>query len=90
MEVCNFGAWGTVCDIEWETADAQVACTHLGYPANGARALTGSDVPDGTGPIFLIYIDCNGGERSLNDCDADTPLIQNCTHSDDVGVACGE
>ena len=90
VEVCIFGVWGTVCDIEWDIVDAVVACRNLGYLTDGARALTGSDVPDGTGPISLITFHCNGGERALFDCNTDTPLIQNCTHSEDAGVACRE
>ena len=91
VEVCDNHRWGTVCDVGWDTVDAQVACSQLGHIPFGASALTGLDVPDGTGPIWLASVNCNGGETALHDCDAETSLaIQNCTHSEDAGVACGE
>ena len=33
VEVCSdTGDWLTVCDVGWDSDDAQVACTNLGFP----------------------------------------------------------
>ena len=35
VEVCNFNAWGTVCDDAFTATDAGVACRQLGFVATG-------------------------------------------------------
>ena len=31
VEVCHDGVWGTICDEEWDRADAHIICQQLGY-----------------------------------------------------------
>ena len=37
VEVCNNNQWGTVCDDNWGTIDASVACRQAGFSAEGMR-----------------------------------------------------
>lgn len=49
-----------------------------------------SDVTAGSGPIWLDNVVCQGWERSLDQCQHSTFGSSRCTHSQDVGVCCGE
>jgi deleted-in-malignant-brain-tumors protein 1 len=35
VEICHNNAWGTVCENQWDSVDARVACTQLALPSSG-------------------------------------------------------
>ena len=88
LEVCFNSAWGTVCDHSFSSSDANVVCTQLGYRFNGTELLPISDFTQGSGPIFLDELACDGDERSVLDCGKSAPGLYTCTHSQDAGVRC--
>ena len=90
VEVCNNNEWGTVCDDGWDAPDAQVACRQLGFSATGATILTGSDVTEGTGQIWLDEVNCVGTEINLFSCNANLIGDHDCSHFEDAGVMCGK
>ncbi len=87
VEILYHGYWGTICDNSWSIQDANVACRQLGYQY-AVRALSGSLVPDGTGPIWLSYVGCSGSEESLSSCYHSGWGSNYCSHSQDAGVEC--
>ena len=88
--------WGTVCDYHWDTPDAIVVCRQLGFPSDSAKATTNPHPPGpephpfgkGSGPVWLVYVQCTGSELSLDECDH-AGWGQSCNHRQDAGVICG-
>ena len=87
VEIFHDGRWGTICTDQWDIYDARVACRQLGYEDAG-RALSGSYVPDGTGPIWLDNLTCTGNEKTLDNCTHRGWGVHNCSHWGDAGVEC--
>ncbi|XP_053106305.1 T-cell differentiation antigen CD6 [Hemicordylus capensis] len=87
VEVENKGVWGTVCDDNWDLADAEVVCQQLGC-GWAIRALDSSHFQKGTGPIHLDEVKCLGNESYLWDCPSE--MKHDCGHKEDAGVVCSE
>ncbi|XP_028408891.1 uncharacterized protein LOC114531487 [Dendronephthya gigantea] len=89
VEIRHSGKWGTICDDNWDINDARVACRQLGY-RNARRALSGEDVPDGSGQIWLDEVRCTGTEQNLESCPHHLGGWgrHDCSHSEDAGVEC--
>ncbi len=87
VEVFYNGKWGTICDDNWDIEDADVACRQLDFK-HAVKALQGTDVPDGSGTIWLDSVDCSGNESSLSSCSHAGWENHDCSHSEDAGVKC--
>ncbi|KAM3623818.1 uncharacterized protein V6R79_015879 [Siganus canaliculatus] len=88
VEIFLSGQWGTVCDDGWGLVDAQVVCTQLGC-GFAHSALYGAAFGQGSGPIWLDDLLCNGNESSLSHCNHSGIGIHDCSHSEDASVICG-
>ena len=75
-----------MCDDYWDTADAIVVCRQLGYGTENATARSSAYFGQGSGPIHLDNVTCNGSESRLIDCSHIS--IHNCGHHKDAGVTC--
>uniref|UniRef100_A0A3P8VJ07 Neurotrypsin n=1 Tax=Cynoglossus semilaevis TaxID=244447 RepID=A0A3P8VJ07_CYNSE len=83
LEVFYHGQWGTVCDDGWTDYNTQVVCRQLGLDI--------TPVPRfgvGSGPILLDDVSCTGKEPSLLLCKKREWLRHDCTHHEDVNMAC--
>jgi hypothetical protein len=83
LEVYYSGAWGTVCNANFTSLDAAVACRQLGYPAGWPIGVSTFGV--GSGHIWMEDVSCTGNESRLQDCKTG---MHNCSHEDDVGIVC--
>ena len=41
LEICFLGHWGTVCDDDFESVEASVACRQLGFGSEGGICARG-------------------------------------------------
>ncbi|XP_068613041.1 neurotrypsin-like [Brachionichthys hirsutus] len=94
LEVFYRGQWGTVCDDGWTDSNTQVVCRQLGYRLGKTLLSDGRDVAPvqhfglGSGPILLDDVSCSGKEPSLLLCNRREWFRHDCTHHEDVNIAC--
>ncbi|KAK3103851.1 hypothetical protein FSP39_022417 [Pinctada imbricata] len=84
LEVLIGGRWGTVCDDNFDTNDANVVCRQLGYSYGRVKA----QAYYGTGSLNIVMdnVACSGRERHIQDCRYNRG--HDCNHNEDVGVVC--
>ncbi|XP_071819848.1 scavenger receptor cysteine-rich domain-containing group B protein-like isoform X3 [Apostichopus japonicus] len=101
IEIYHNGEWGTICGDDWDDDDAQVACRQLGYPTDysyglspnsgdryGGSASYGESYGEGSGPIMLDDVRCDGSEYMLTQCGHNGWYQHNCQYGDDTWVRC--
>lgn len=87
LEMYKLGHWGTVCNVNWDLADATVVCLQLGYTLASSlpmRAVYGQ----GNGTIWLYNATCTGFEERLTECNNSGVGVHNCLHFHDVSIQC--
>ncbi|KAL0153755.1 hypothetical protein M9458_050942, partial [Cirrhinus mrigala] len=87
VEIFHKGQWGTVCDDDWDLADAAVVCRELdcGKPVD---ALSDAQIGLGSGPIWMSNAMCTGSESTLKKCGSVTWGFQDVCQSKSAGVMC--
>ena len=89
VEIFLLGQWGTVCDYNWDLADATVVCHQLGYLI-AVEAPTSATFGAGNGPVWYSNVRCAGTEQNLTECSRNNHYYSGsaCPHSRDAGVTC--
>lgn len=85
LEVFHEGVWGTVCDDVFDATDAMVACRQLGY--SGGEVIVPAYGVDPQ-PTWMDDVACTGGETTLARCSFPGWGVENCAHTEDVGIRC--
>jgi len=76
-----------VCDDGWDLSDARVVCREMGC-GDAIQAKRAAYFGQGSGPIWMNNVNCNGDELTLKRCRSNGWDIQNCNHHKDAGVIC--
>ncbi|XP_054254406.1 deleted in malignant brain tumors 1 protein-like [Indicator indicator] len=87
VEVLHDHQWGTICDDDWSFPEATVVCRQLGCGA-ALSAFGGAHFGQGSGPIWLDNVQCQGDEAALSQCPARPWGVNNCGHGEDASVVC--
>ncbi|KAL8176298.1 UNVERIFIED_CONTAM: hypothetical protein K2H54_030365 [Gekko kuhli] len=89
VEIYHEGIWGTICDDDWDLGDASVVCHYLGC-GNALSAPQSAHFGAGSGRIWLDNVNCTGTENAISECPAKPWGENDCSHSEDASVVCGE
>ena len=87
VEIFHDGAWGTICDDDWDIQDARVVCRELGF-SEAVIALTHAWFGAGSGNIWLESVRCLGNESSIGNCPHPGWEDHDCKHHEDASVIC--
>ncbi|XP_037400456.1 deleted in malignant brain tumors 1 protein-like isoform X2 [Pygocentrus nattereri] len=82
-----YGQWGTVCDDGWDIKDAAVVCREMRC-GPVVSAPHSARFGQGSGPILLDDVQCNGHESNLTNCSHNGFGKHNCYHGEDASVIC--
>ncbi|XP_071095519.1 uncharacterized protein [Haliotis cracherodii] len=95
VEMSVGGVWGTVCDRYFDNREAGVFCRQMGY--KDGYAIPNAFYGQGSGPMWLSGLQCDGSEPSLHSCPHsgfNSEVVSgfsfwSCqSHRDDVSVLC--
>ncbi|KAH7981970.1 hypothetical protein HPB52_002322 [Rhipicephalus sanguineus] len=88
VEIFHADRWGSVCDDEWDTRDAQVVCRMLGHGNASARVTVSAHFGKALRPILMDNIYCTGEELHIEECPFDGWGVHDCGRDEAAGVEC--
>ena len=56
----------------------------------GGEAHDYAEFGEGSGPIHLDNVECDGSEPTISHCDSNAWGEENCNHYEDASVTCGK
>ncbi|XP_052818375.1 low-density lipoprotein receptor-related protein 4-like [Mya arenaria] len=91
LEIFLNNRWGSVCDDNFGTTEANVVCGMLGLSRSGAVVKPGAvfgQVATTNSSILLDDVSCSGSESNIIQCRHNAIGVSDCGQSEAVGVIC--
>ncbi|XP_052084656.1 neurotrypsin-like [Mytilus californianus] len=85
LEIYHSNSWGSICDDGFTKNNAIVACRQLKLRSSNAEFYTAGN---GDGMIWLDDVNCTKTKAGIDMCSNIGWGVNNCGHSEDVGVRC--
>ncbi|XP_069771635.1 scavenger receptor cysteine-rich type 1 protein M130-like [Narcine bancroftii] len=87
VEVLLGETWGTICDLHWDLANANVVCSQLQCGV-AVAVPKGAYFGEGIIPAHNNVFECTGKETTLVDCPLSRTNYTECTNSNSASVIC--
>ncbi|XP_078069758.1 scavenger receptor cysteine-rich domain-containing protein DMBT1-like [Mustelus asterias] len=89
IEIYHNDVWGSVCNHDWDIADATVVCKQLGC---GSASSGPGSAQFGASPsvFWLDNVQCKGTEMSLFQCESNLLGEKECSPEDAASVTCSD
>ncbi|XP_049333033.1 deleted in malignant brain tumors 1 protein-like isoform X2 [Astyanax mexicanus] len=87
VEVLHGESWVTVCDSDFNQQGAEVVCRELGC-GSPVEVLGAAAFGRVEGQVWSEELQCRGNESQIHFCPKSSSLKHNCSHDNDVGLAC--
>ncbi|XP_049340535.1 deleted in malignant brain tumors 1 protein-like isoform X10 [Astyanax mexicanus] len=87
VEVLHGESWVTVCDADFDQQGAEVVCRELGC-GSPVEVLGAAAFGRVEGQVWSEELQCRGNESQIHFCPKSSSLKHNCSHNNDVGLAC--
>ncbi|XP_022917947.2 lysyl oxidase homolog 3 [Onthophagus taurus] len=88
VEVLHNGQWGSICDDEWDSAEANVVCKQLGYENGTGKPTYSSHFGPARRRYWMDNIYCDGTEDEITKCRFDGWGNNDCDYTEAAGVIC--
>ncbi|XP_049326378.1 scavenger receptor cysteine-rich type 1 protein M130 isoform X10 [Astyanax mexicanus] len=87
VEVLHGESWVTVCDSDFNQQGAEVVCRELGC-GSPVEVLGAAAFGRVEGQVWSEKLQCRRTESQIHFCPKSSSLKHNCSHDNDVGLAC--
>ncbi|XP_049326397.1 scavenger receptor cysteine-rich type 1 protein M130 isoform X29 [Astyanax mexicanus] len=87
VEVLHGESWVTVCDADFDQQGAEVVCRELGC-GSPVEVLGAAAFGRVEGQVWSEKLQCRRTESQIHFCPKSSSLKHNCSHDNDVGLAC--